>query len=76
MARRPGKSLNRQDVIASAIGLIQKEGTQALCIKELAKDLNIRPPSLYNHVRSNEDLHKAVAIAGLFNLYEVMRAEW
>ncbi|MFH7428723.1 TetR/AcrR family transcriptional regulator, partial [Pseudomonas syringae group genomosp. 7] len=37
-----------------------------------AKELNIRPPSLYNHVNSLSELKQAIAIQGLHKLHQYM----
>lgn len=62
MPRRKGRALTRADVVACAIQCIEAEGASALGVNRVARALNIKPPSLYNHVRGNADLQQAVAI--------------
>lgn len=64
MGRRPGAPLSRDQVIEAAIRCIAEEGPGALGINRVARALAIRPPSLYHHVASNEDLARQVAIEG------------
>lgn len=64
MARRRGIALTRDDVVVTAITLLRNEGPDALGINRVARELGIKPPSLYHHVTNNEDLHRAVALAG------------
>jgi len=64
MPRRQGPAITRAEVVATAIRLLQSEGPEALGINRVARELGIKPPSLYNHVASNEDLRHAVALEG------------
>ena len=61
---RPTKenSLNRQDVIKAAIACIEKEGASALGVNRVARELGIKPPAIYKHLKGNAELHKAVAL--------------
>lgn len=62
---RPTKenSLSRQDVIEAAIACIEKEGASALGVNRVARELGIKPPAIYKHLKGNAELKKAVAIA-------------
>lgn len=64
MGRKRGAALSREDVIRAAIACLSEEGPGALGINRVARALGIRPPSLYHHVASNEDLARLVAIEG------------
>lgn len=46
--------LNRDVVLAAAVGLADREGAEALTVRRLADDLGVHPTSLYNHVPSKE----------------------
>lgn len=61
---RPTKenSLTRQDVIKAAIACIEKEGASALGVNRVAKELGIKPPAIYKHLKGNTELKKAVAL--------------
>jgi AcrR family transcriptional regulator len=53
-----------EEVIDVAIDVLAKEGESALGINRVARELGVKPPSLYNHVRSGEDLRVQVAVRG------------
>ena len=48
MARRRG--LDRDDVIAAAIRIVDTDGLDALSLKGVADALGVQSPSLYSHV--------------------------
>lgn len=63
---RPTKenSLSRQDVISAAIACIDAEGSLALNVSRVARQLGIKPPAIYKHVPAGKTgLHRAVALA-------------
>lgn len=62
---RPTKqnSLNRQDVIEAAIALIEREGADSLGVNRVARELGIKPPAIYKHLKGNAELKKSVALA-------------
>ena len=62
---RPKKenSLTPQDVVTAAIICIDKEGVGALGVNRVARELGIKPPAIYKHVKGNAGLERAVAIA-------------
>lgn len=64
MPRPKGASLTQADILQAAIALIQSEGAQALGVNRVAKQLGIRPPSLYNHIQGNDALFRLVALEG------------
>jgi AcrR family transcriptional regulator len=53
--------LTRERIVAKALELIDREGLEATTTRRLADELGIQAPSLYNHVRSKQDLLDAVA---------------
>ena len=62
---RPTKanSLSHQDVISAAIACIDAEGSPALNVSRVARQLGIKPPAIYKHVPDgNAGLHRAVAL--------------
>lgn len=66
--------LNRDHVIAKAVTMADSSGNlEAVSLKTLAEVLNIRTPSLYNHITSLEDLHRGMALWGLQQLLMVLR---
>lgn len=65
-SRRPG--LTSEVVLAEAAALADETGLDALSLAELAVRLGIRPPSLYNHVASLEELKRGLAMLALRDL--------
>lgn len=58
----PRQGLSREAVIAAAVKLANKKGYGELTLGNLARQLDIKPPSLYKHVASLDDLQDAVGI--------------
>src|SRR4051794_21796021 len=56
MATRLG--LDRRAVLATAVAIVDRQGTAALTMTKLAEELGIRLPSLYAHVRGQLDLRR------------------
>ena len=69
-----GKGLTRDGVVREAIGLIEERGLQALSARELAARLRIRAASLYNHIRSSDELHTEVGYYAISELKSVQLA--
>ncbi|GAQ18157.1 transcriptional regulator [Oceanobacillus picturae] len=70
MSPRPG--LNKQKLVEAAIELANQGGMEAVTMHALAKKLEVRPPSLYNHIKSLEDLRQQLASVAIFELYNDM----
>jgi len=62
LARRRGKSLDRQRVVEAAIACVEAEGPEALGVSRVARELGIKPPSLYNHIGKGDALARAVVV--------------
>lgn len=56
----PRKGLTKEAVIDAAIELIEEQGNHAFSLNELARKLEIKPASLYNHIENMEELTGAV----------------
>jgi AcrR family transcriptional regulator len=68
------RRLNRELVIRKAAEMADEGGSlTAVSLTALAQELDIRPPSLYNHVDSLEDLHCGMAIFSLRQLTADLR---
>lgn len=50
------KGLKRDTIVAQALELIAERGRPEISMRELAERLQIKTPSLYNHVKSLDDL--------------------
>jgi AcrR family transcriptional regulator len=55
--------LTRQRVVAAAVELADRDGTEAISMRRLAQELGVEPMSLYTHVRNKDDLFDGMADA-------------
>lgn len=53
-------SMNRRKIAVAALGLVEREGIDALTMKAVAEAVNRRPASLYNHISGKQDLIEAM----------------
>jgi AcrR family transcriptional regulator len=60
MGRRPEVPLDRQRIARVALELLDEGGAEALTVRRVAARLGVQSPSLYNHVRSKDELLDAV----------------
>ena len=72
MARRPGPSLGRQDVLDAGVRVVEEQGVDALGATAVATLLGIRPPSVYHHFDGNDALRYAVAVEGWRRLFDAL----
>jgi len=68
MARRPG--LDEGVIVRAAADLVDAEGIEALALGCLAERLEVRAPSLYNHVASLDGVRRSLALLGVRELSE------
>ena len=66
--RRGRGRLDRAAILERAARLADRDGLGVLTLTALAGELGIRPPSLYNHVASLEELREALATRALSEL--------
>ena len=57
--RAPGRArgLSRNDIVAAAVVIADAEGTDAVSMRRVARDLHVGAMSLYWHVASIDELH-------------------
>ncbi|NJN93256.1 MAG: TetR/AcrR family transcriptional regulator [Anaerolineales bacterium] len=68
MARSVG--IDRQQVVAAAAELADRAGLEALTLAQVAAQLGVRLPSLYNHVDGLTGLRREMALLGQRQLLE------
>lgn len=56
--------IDKSVIINKAVELANEIGFEKVTLKLLASNLNIKPPSLYNHINGLEDLQKEVMLYG------------
>jgi AcrR family transcriptional regulator len=62
------RGLSREAVVDAAAAVVEAEGTAALTLSRVARELGVKPPSLYNHVAGLETLHRDVALRAIEDL--------
>lgn len=75
MPRPKGQTLTESDVVDAAIALLERGGESVLGVNRVARELGIKPPSLYNHIAGNEALDLAVSIEGYRRIAEFVVQE-
>jgi AcrR family transcriptional regulator len=68
----PRVGLELQDILQKAAELADEKGIESVTLASVAKALNIRPPSLYNHVDGLKGLRNKLAVYGLNQLYDAL----
>jgi TetR/AcrR family tetracycline transcriptional repressor len=53
-------TLSREQIVAAAIGIVDREGLDALSMRKLAAELGVGPMSLYYHVRDKSSLYDLI----------------
>ncbi|WP_299398208.1 TetR/AcrR family transcriptional regulator [uncultured Gelidibacter sp.] len=53
----------KQEIIKTAAKLFKEKGYSAVTMRDLAKAVNIRAASLYNHIDSKQDILKSIIIS-------------
>ena len=69
MARQ---GLTHADIIDAAIKMIESEGLHSFSLRELASRLHIKAASLYNHIRSSDELYTEI---GCYAISELKKAQ-
>lgn len=62
------RGLTGQVVVDAAAAVVESEGTSALTLSRVARELGVKPPSLYNHVAGLETLRRDVALLAIEDL--------
>lgn len=70
--RANSRVLNREAVVQTAATLIDTMGLEHITLADLAERLEIRTPSLYNHVQGMEGLRRELALLGMRELIKRM----
>ena len=59
----------KEEIFRVAIGIVDREGMEALSIRSVAKELGVSPMTIYNYVENLKDIKKRVLINGFDRLY-------
>ncbi|MEW4369896.1 TetR/AcrR family transcriptional regulator [Paenibacillus kandeliae] len=68
----PRIGLNLDQIVTAAAEIADEHGIQQITLSTVAQKLNVRSPSLYNHVDGLPGLRRAMALKGLEQLREIM----
>jgi len=75
--RNPGEPPPTREVILdTAERLFAERGVDGVAVRDLAREMNLTAPSLYNHFSSKQDLYEAVLERGLTPLLEMSAEAW
>ncbi|RXZ79662.1 TetR/AcrR family transcriptional regulator [Paenibacillaceae bacterium] len=69
----PRAGLDQSTILAAAALIADEQGLEAVTLALLAKKLNVRSPSLYNHIGGLQHLRAQLAVMGLRKLYDELR---
>ncbi|PPA70899.1 TetR/AcrR family transcriptional regulator [Jeotgalibacillus proteolyticus] len=69
----PRRGLTLTEIVDATAGIADREGLSQLSIGAVAKELNIKPPSLYNHVSGLTELQDLLAVHGCRSLSEKLQ---
>lgn len=61
-----------KSLVIETASIADKQGLNNLSLKAVAEELNVRTPSLYNHIESLDDLLREVAHKGMRSMNEQM----
>ncbi|MCO4850546.1 TetR/AcrR family transcriptional regulator [Bacillus vallismortis] len=68
----PRIGLNQKMIVDAAAEIADQEGLNSVTLAALSKKMNVRPPSLYNHINGLQAIRTELAVTGLTRLYEQM----
>jgi len=62
--------ISQEKIIDTAVKIADEKGLPNLTLREIAADLQIKTPSLYNHIQSLDEVYDLIAQRGLRRLTE------
>ncbi|MBS8266806.1 TetR/AcrR family transcriptional regulator [Mesobacillus boroniphilus] len=75
MSPRPKIALDKNTIVLAAAELANNYGSEYITLASLAKKLNIKPPSLYNHFDGLPGIKRELATFALEKLYNSLEEE-
>ncbi|WP_445487698.1 TetR/AcrR family transcriptional regulator [Niallia sp. 03133] len=69
----PRAGIVLEDIIRAAVEIADKQGLQEVTMANLAKRLNIKSPSLYNHINGLSELFNRLTLLGGESLYAELK---
>ena len=59
----------KEEIIRVAVGIVDKEGMEAVSVRRIAKELGVSSMTIYNYVENLSDVKKRVLISGCARIY-------
>lgn len=69
----PRRGLTVNEIVNVAATIANQKGLQDLSISLIAQDLNIKSPSLYNHVNGLDEIHDLLAVQSCLTFYNKLK---
>lgn len=69
----PRVGLDLKTIVITAAEIADQEGIEKVTLATLARELNVRPPSLFNHIKGLSSLKRELSLYGLTILFENLR---
>ena len=66
-------AMNKSEIIMKAIFLVNHQGLSSLTISKLAKELNVKPPSLYKHIQSLNQIHDELGMVFMKGVIQLIQ---
>nr|WP_106781203.1 TetR-like C-terminal domain-containing protein [Lysinibacillus timonensis] len=66
----PRVGLDIETIIMTAIEIADNHGVEAVTLASVARNLSVKPPSLFNHINGLSDLKRELSLYGLTLLFE------
>lgn len=68
----PRIGLTQKMIVDAAAEIADQEGVNGVSLAALSKKMNVRPPSLYNHINGLQAIRAELAVRGLTKLFDQM----
>ncbi|MEC1583788.1 WHG domain-containing protein [Bacillus spizizenii] len=68
----PRIGLSQKMIVDAAAEIADQEGLNGVTLAALSKKMNVRPPSLYNHINGLQAIRTELAVSGLTRLLDQM----
>ena len=67
------KGLTKELIINTAMTLVEEEGYNNLSMRNLAKRLDVKAASLYNHIKSTDDLNAEICVKIVDDFFQAQK---
>lgn len=66
------RNLNRQKIIDAAATVLDRDGMEQLTLQKVSKALQVKPPSLFNHISGLPEIKSELTVLGVNQLMEYL----